>query len=374
MHFCAMLRDLAFPIPEKIRSEAASLPAFAWGKSIRFPSGENLGAPAIALMGVCGKENAPSGLDAVRPFLYALADPSKQVPVADLGNIGGGAFGILEACEELLAKGILPLVVAGPGEWAEAQARAYERSRKPLDVVAVDSRMDLSLPVGGTTARPTYLDGLFQPGNEWLFHFANLGCQTYFLDPAVLEWFDRQGYDYFRLGRLRESLEEAEPVVRDADLLLFHLGALRAAEVPGCPGASPSGLTIEEACRIVRYASMSDKLGAAGFYGLPDDPHPTTAMAVAQMIWYFVDGFGRRLQDYPMDKNLFTGFVVDLKGEGLRLHFWKSNRSDRWWAEPVHGIASERSRHSPVSCSYSDYRLACEGELSLRLARAFSRF
>jgi hypothetical protein len=185
---------------------------------------------------------------------------------------------------------------------------------------------------------------------------------------------DRRGYDYFRLGRLRENIEEAEPEVRDADLMLFHLRAMRAADMQDSALGSPSGLTVEDACRIARYAGMSDKLGAAGFYGLPDEPSQIVAMTTAQILWHFVEGYGRRMRDYPFDKTEFTGFVVDLKSESMRLHFWKSNRSDRWWVEPPKGISLERARHSPVSCSYGDYLLACEGELSLRLARAFSRF
>lgn len=372
-----MLQDLVLPVADETRLWAASLPPYAWGRNLRFYGREKLDAQAtpLALMGLCGPDNGPSALDTIRPQLFALSNPSRNLSVLDLGNLPGGAFGVSEAVEELLQLGILPVVVGGPAELAAAQAEVYSRRKQSVNVVSVDNRLDFSLEQlesGGSASG--YLNALLAPPNPWLFHFANIGYQTYFVDPAVLDWFERKGYDHHRLGRVREHIEETEPVVRDADLLLFHFAALRATEMPDCSGTSPSGFFVEEACRIVRYAAMSDKLGSVGFYGLPENPAPMATLAAAQLIWYFVEGFSRRQQDYPFDPKAFTSFLVDIKSEDLHLHFWKSTRSDRWWVELPKAGGKKQAHRPMVPCSYNDYVQACSGELTIRLARAFSRF
>ena len=80
-------------------------------------------------------------------------------------------------------------------------------------------------------------------------------------------------------------------------MLTFDISSIK---LQFCPGGSQSevfGLTGEEACQICWYAGMNDKLSSAGFYEYdPDkdiDGQPT-AITMAVMIWYFIEGFKNR--------------------------------------------------------------------------------
>lgn len=92
----------------------------------------------------------------------------------------------------------------------------------------------------------------------------------------------------------RAAIEETEPVIRDADLLTFRLGALKQSEAPGVDNACTIPVIFwREACQICRYAGMSDKLTSFGLYGFRRklDQHGQTAQAAAQLIWYFLKVF-----------------------------------------------------------------------------------
>ena len=97
-------------------------------------------------------------------------------------------------------------------------------------------------------------------------------------------------------------MEEVEPVIRDADMVSFDVSAIRQSEAPGNNNASPNGFYGEEACQIARYAGISDKLTSIGFYEFNPsfDNNHQTAHAVAQMIWYFIDGVVNRKNDFPI--------------------------------------------------------------------------
>ena len=49
----------------------------------------------------------------------------------------------------------------------------------------------------------------------------------------------------------------------------------------------------EESCKMMHYAGLSDKLSAVGLfeYGQSLDENFQTAQLLAQMIWYFIEGY-----------------------------------------------------------------------------------
>jgi formiminoglutamase len=124
---------------------------------------------------------------------------------------------------------------------------------------------------------------------------------------------------------------------------------------------------------LTRYAGMSDKLTSIGFYGLnQSDGH--TEQAVAQLIWYFLDGFYNRKGDYPVSTKGLTEYVVELPTYNYHLIFWKSSKSGRWWLQVPNDTKRKHQRHRLIPCSYQDYQMACRQELPERMIQAFKRF
>lgn len=103
-------------------------------------------------------------------------------------------------------------------------------------------------------------------------------------------------FDIHRLGQARSKMDDVEPIIRNADLVSFDIGAIRHSEAPGNANASPNGFFGDEACQLSRYAGISDKCTSIGIYELnPEfDPNNLTSHLVAQMVWCFADGFYNR--------------------------------------------------------------------------------
>jgi formiminoglutamase len=159
----------------------------------------------------------------------------------------------------------------------------------------------------------------------------------------------------------------AEPVIRNASMISFDMGAIRGADAMGNANASPNGFYGEEACQICRYAGYNDKLTSIGFYEFNPayDVNGQTAMLMAQMIWYFVEGFYNRKSDFPLNpKSQYLIYKTTLTHEDHELVFVKSKKSDRWWMQvpyPANGSLNERFHLVP--CRYEDYQTAVGGEM-----------
>lgn len=241
-------------------------------------------------------------------------------------------------------------------------------------MVLVDERIAYQLDK--RKVKEYYLREVLDSPQSRLFHLSFIGTQAHFIPPGILPYLDKRHFDYVRLGNAKANMSELEPLIRDGDLLSLNLSALKAAEVPGQSKASPSGFTVEEACQITRYAGMSDKLKALGIYGYQHskDKSGQSAMAVAQMIWYFIDGFYHRKNDFPASTDGLTEYIVEFKKLDYQLTFWRSEKSGRWWMQVPVKSKSDYQRHRLVPCSYNDYLLACKDELPERLLNALRRF
>jgi hypothetical protein len=178
---------------------------------------------------------------------------------------------------------------------------------------------------------------------------------------------DKLYFDVHRLGEISGQVSVAEPVIRNANMMSIDVGAIRSSDAVGNANASPNGLYGEEACQIARYAGFNDKLSSIGFYEFNPayDNNGQTATLIAQMIWYFIDGYYNRKKDFPLNpKSQYLIYKTSLKHEDHEVIFVKSKKSDRWWMQvpyPSGGSANERFHLVP--CRYDDYQTAVSGEM-----------
>ena len=323
----------------------------------------------VALIGI-GAEDA----DAVRTSLYRLSHPFGQVVVADLGNFRKVETSfIVPLLAELLASGIVPVLIGYVEDFTLPQFQAFRNARKAVNLALIDEKIRHAPTL---KAENYFLHQILD--DTHLFNCAVIGLQTHFTDPSVLQHFEARNFELVRLGKLRTSLDEAEPIIRDADVVSMNLAALKMSDAPAQLDGSPSGLTSEDACKIAHYAGASDKLMSFGIFGFRQkfDRDQQTAQVVAQMIWYFVDGFATRQRDFPMPSAMkqMTQYVVEIPSFEYRLTFWRSNRSNLWWMEIPLKAKRKHDRHRLVPCSYNDYLQACNDDLPERLFNAFRRF
>lgn len=326
-----------------------------------------------------GTGNAP---DIIREKLYDLKISGFPYKILDLGNLILGETlkdtysAISSILVDLLKEGILPIILGGSQDITYAQYIAYQKLEETVNIVSVDASFDL-----GTTDQPvnafSYLGKIVLHEPNFLFNFSNIGYQTYFVGNEQIELMNRLYFDAYRLGQVRQDIEEVEPIIRNADIMSFDITAVRQSDAPGNGNATPNGFYGEEACRIARYAGMSDKLSSFGIYEINPlfDNHEQTSHLAAQMIWYFIDGYYNRKKDIPLKgKTEFIKYSVPIKKEDQEIIFYKSNRSERWWMEvPFHSNKIKYERHHMVPCSYKDYETALREEMPDRWWQAYQK-
>ena len=89
--------------------------------------------------------------------------------------------------------------------------------------------------------------------------------------------------------------------------------------------------------RYVRYPDMqvsADKVSSFGIYEYNPkfDHREQTAHLIAQMIWYFMEGYNLRIDEYPFEsKKNYKKYIVLVEDETI--NFYKSDKSERWWME-----------------------------------------
>ena len=336
----------------------------------------------IAIIGVLEDRNAIDNPgcalapDYVREKLYLLNEGNYNTKIVDLGNIKPGAtitdtyFALKTVVEELVKMDIIPIIIGGGQDLTYAQYLGYENLEQRVDLVVIDSHFDLDDDAFGDSIETTsqaYLSKIFLHEPNYLFNFSNLGYQTYFISQAGLRVMEKLYFDAHRLGALSGNIAVAEPVIRNASMISFDVNAIRSSDAMGSANATPNGFYAEEACQLCRYAGFNDKLTSIGFYEFNPayDNNGQTATLVAQMIWYFVDGFYNRKKDFPLNpKSQYLIYKTSLKHDEHELVFVKSKKSDRWWMQvPYPSTGSMNERFHLVPCQYDDYKTAVSGEM-----------
>ncbi|WP_299286345.1 formimidoylglutamase [uncultured Mucilaginibacter sp.] len=338
--------------------------------------------PDLALIGVQEDRNADGnigcalGPDYIREKLYQLYEGGYKTKIADLGNIRRGEkvtdtyIALKTVVTELIKIDILPIIIGGSQDLTYAQYLAYEALEQKVDLVIVDAHLDMEddpFPDQIETTSASYLNKILMHEPDMLFNFSNLGYQTYLVNQERLQMMDKLFFDTHRLGNLSGKIQSTEPIIRNASMISFDVGAIRSSDAGANFNAVPNGFYGEEACQICRYAGFNDKLSSIGFYEFNPayDSNGQTAMLLSQMIWYFIDGFYNRKKDFPLHpKSQYLIYKTSLKHKEHELVFVKSKKSDRWWMQiPYPTAGSKNERFHLVPCHYDDYLLAVSGEM-----------
>lgn len=321
--------------------------------------------------------------DEVRPWLYSLSIPDGCGPVYDLGNIAPGQdladtyFALRNLVAELIKKQQTVVIIGGSQDLSYANYMAYAELEQVANVVVIDRKFDLGT-AESALSDATFLSRMVLEQPNHLFNLSCIGYQTHHVHTTEVELMKKLYFETLRLADAQHMLEEVEPMVRNADMLSFDISAIRYSDMPANPKVSSNGLYGEEACRICRYAGLSDKLSSFGLYNLAPsmDHHGQSAHLAAQMLWYFIQGHASRVGDHPaVIREKCTRFSVALNDGEHVMAFLKSPLSDRWWMEVPYPTTTDRKleRHLLIPCSYGDYQRACENEMPDRWWQTYQK-
>jgi len=374
------------PVDEALFDKISSVSALVKSINVNSSKIPELRGHDIALIGITefrGNESNKgirNATDEIRKKLYQLKRGSGGYRIIDLGNLNNGVdlnetYGRLkEVGEYLIGHGVLPIIIGGSHDISLGQYYSYEGLDKLISVLNVDALLDLE-ETG--PANSSHLHKMLVHEPNYLFNYSHLAYQTYLIESSSIEVLEKLYFETYRIGMLRQLLEEMEPVIREADMVSFDITAIRSSDAPGNQIAQPFGLTGEEACQITWYAGLNSKLSSIGFYEYNpdfDDDSKKTATVVATMIWYFIEGFYNRKSDNGFISNDYLKYVVEMHSEPSAIIFYKSKLSDKWWMEvPSEKSVSIFGRNSLVPCSYADFQTANNGEIPDRYVNAAAR-
>ncbi len=317
----------------------------------------------------------------VRASFYAFHH--ENLPrIADLGVIQlmptrKESFTVIQTvCEALLQDGIIPIIIGGGNDVSYSVYKAYAAMGKFITLSAVDSEFDIGLE-NDNLANFSHLGKMLAHKPSHLFHYVNLAYQSYFVSSMATEMLQSMNFDAIRLGELKANFNEVEPIMRNTDFLNFDISSIQHAYAGANVYSSPNGLNGEDACKIMRYAGVSDKVTSVGLfeYNQDLDTNNQTAFLLAQMIWYFVDGYKIRKNELNPNLKSCVKYTVAFDDGKNEITFYKSQTSGRWWmGVPLKKEGVKELQNYYVACSYRDYEIANQGEVPERWLKTLSKF
>ena len=342
----------------------------------------------IAILGVPearyspNNEDAKAAPDEIRKEFYKLFYWKKEVAILDLGNLILGktvedTYAILaDIIAYLLEHKVVPIILGGSNDLAFANYQAYQNMEKIVNIVSVDSKFDLGNEKESISSE-AYLNKIVLQQPNYLLNYSNIGYQTYLNSHEDIDLMQQLFFEIYRVGGLRKDMEEIEPIVRNAEMVALDISAVRQSDAPGNANASVNGFYGEEICHIALFAGLSDKLSSFGIYEFNPllDYNTQTAQLIAQILWYFVEGFSHRQNDILFkDQEQYIKNVVPVTNALNELVFYQSKKTGRRWIEvPFFHVKTQQNKKYFLPCSHNDFNTACKDEVPERWWRAYHK-
>lgn len=369
--------EILKPISTDLENFVKALPKHALGSVMQLhttknmPELENVQLALITVNETRGALNNEEyvNFDVFRKNFYQLFPGNWTSNIIDLGTIEAGetiedtyvAVKLLVA--DLLKNNVLPIIVGGSQDLTYGMYRGYDQQEQEVNLVCVDNKIDVVADVDNPSE--TFMTRIIMEAPTNLHNFCTLGYQTYFNSQEEIDLIDKMYFESYRLGEIISDVKIAEPVFRDADLVSFDINAIKSSDLGYFSQFNPNGFDGREICALARYAGLSDRLSSFGVFNI--DNISEKSLLITQILWYFVEGFNFRMNEYPyISKSSYMKYIVPL--EEQELIFYKSDISERWWIE-INSLENEE-RKVLFPCSYEDYKQSLQNIVPERWWRA----
>ncbi len=379
-----MVFDFLQPVSVSVEQFISKLSNQTLGKKVAlhtqtdFPVLENVSLAIVTVNEYRGanKENEDFAFEEFRKQLYSLYPGNWNVSIVDLGSVEAGEsiedtyFVVKKLVEELVKKKITPIIVGGSQDLTYAMYRAYDNLDQMVNLVSVDSKFGFAKE--DSLVSNSFLSKIIVEDPNNLFNYANIGFQTYYNSQEEIDLIEKLYFEAYRLGEVSNNIAVAEPVFRDADLVSLDMNAVQSSYSGNNKEFSPNGFTGKEICALARYAGISDKVTSFGIFNF--NSNTNEVVLITQMLWYFIEGFCFRSNEYPFGtKENYIKYIVLIEDE--ELVFYKSNITGRWWIEIpfLTNVNNKLKRNTLLPCMHEDYLAACEQEIPERWWKAQRR-
>lgn len=196
--------------------------------------------------------------------------------------------------------------------------------------------------------------------------FAALGIQKHMSNPNLFHQFEKKSYNFLRLGQLRNNFRECEVVLRRANYVHFNLDVIKSSEMPFNLESSQCGLTMEEACKLMKYVGLAPNLRIMSLEGINPEAPTSYFDKVATLLWYWTEAIDKRdeLESLSNQGNA-QEYIISLNEVDQPLRFVMNTSENRWWLS-LYDLNHEQKLYP---CSESDYHLAKNNMISDRILK-----
>lgn len=363
MDFSEFLIPVAYELRQKSYSN------FSVFHKVKFEIDDEFDANAIVLFSIdeegLDMRGDNPGLLTLRDRFYALSISNWQRPIYDIGTLPKGAtfedtcFAIHQVVSELSNIGANIIVLGGSQAYHYILYKSLQRDL--LKVGSIDFKLDIEGHEADLNAN-NHITKMILDETHRLLEFKNIGSQSAYIAKEELDILEQLNFEDLRLGKLTEDLKQAEPMLRDLDLLSIDMNVMQYASFPNVMNMTPNGLNEREICGLMRYAGLSSSLKIVHISNFDLSNAPQNSFLLSEMLWYYLEAKNNLKSDEPKD----TYRVQSAEGEIVFLY---SPSSQRWWIE----VEVEEGR-SLIPCNEADYLDSMKGEIPHKWLKFFKKF
>lgn len=381
-----MSLELLVPIDNEALLGMSLLPKQVIGKNIQLHTTSS-GLPElqglhIALIGLNEYRNSffatpQYTINSFRKKFYELYPGNWKLKIADLGDLPNGSsvndtyYAIKEIGYHLKQMNIIPIFIGGSHDLIFPMYQVYQEFNQLVNIVAVDRSFDFSQEEELISGR-SYMSKIIMDKPNVLYNYTNLGFQNYYCATEEKDLMRKLFFDSMRLGNILDAVSDTEPVFRDADIVGIDMKCLSWQAAADPLKGNPNGIDARTICAMTRYAGISDRVSFLGIHELPSTPMMDELLA--QMIWYFIEGYALRFEEYPVAVNQgFLKYSVQLSDQ--MMVFYKSEKSQRWWIELINKsqLDNKTKNVTLLACTEKDYESSLQDCIPERWYNAIRR-
>ncbi|WP_091098146.1 formimidoylglutamase [Paenimyroides marinum] len=372
-----MMYEILKPVSAELEQFISTLPKHSLGRTIgvhtvgSFPHMDKVDLALITVKENRGSSNITEkvAFDEFRTNFYQLFPGNWTKKLVDLGTIEAGEsiedtyVAVKMLVADLVKQNILPIIIGGSQDITYGMYRGYDTLEQNVNLVCIDNKIDVIADVENPSEN--FMTRIIMEAPNNLHNFSTLGYQTYFNSQEEIDLIDKMYFEAYRLGEIISNVKISEPVLRDADIVSLDINAVKSSDLGYFSHFNPNGFDGREICVLARYAGLSDRVSSFGIFNI--DNISQKSLLITQILWYFVEGYNFRMNEYPyISKSTYLKYIVPL--EEQELVFFKSDVSERWWIE-INSL-EDSNRKMLFPCSYDDYKQSLENIVPDRWWRA----
>ena len=285
-----------------------------------------------------------------RKKLYSLYYGNWDLNIYDFGDLENGnlvsdtQFALSKILEFFSKNKILVITIGGSQNLLFDIYSSLKVTLQKINLVSVDNKIDFS------NNNESFLHKIIMDENNKLANFSNIGYQKHLTSVPENKLLDKMCFESINLGKIKSNVAEAEPVLRDSDIVSFNINSVKAGELNNAH-QYPNGLSSYELCSLSRFSGLSSRVNIVSYFENWDLSIMNSLLA--ESTWYVIDGYATRINENPLnDSNDFIYYHIEL--DNYKFKFYRSKLSDRWWVEFLNDeiISIEKDI---ISCTFDDY-------------------